>query len=158
MKDLIFVVAIASSVLMITGCGTDTGNPISRDPRNYAGQTPEDPTFSGGLKRLICQKIMECFPESKNLICGQHIDRFAHLTDRLGLNPADFASYKEIYQAESDGRISPRSRSSGACYYNISVLTCDNKYLQQSYLVDHPESPYFNVDQLLSPACLDAFE
>lgn len=133
MKTNKFLVLICSFFLM-TGCGTDTGNPSVQSPF-----VPDPSQLTSQLVAVMCYKITNCFSTTLTS-CGLKIRSVPNISTALGVNESTYANLTAIQSALNTSALSVDSSKSAACFDQIYQASCNSTEVQTAYSSSDPEN------------------
>lgn len=137
MKKFITILTLFS-LLLLTSCGTDTGNPADL-PVN------QTPSLNEPFTSTICQKIKSCGWEADT--CGNTIYNDINIGSKIGSPFTDLKSLSHIYNElgfETGSRIQIVEANRNLCLSSIASLSCSSAILSNAF---NPSgsTPYENV-------------
>lgn len=137
MKKFITILALFS-ILLLTSCGTDTGNPADLP----VSQTPP---LNEPFTSTICQKIKSCGWETD--ICGNTIYNDINIGSKIGSPFTDLKSLSQIYNElgfEIGSRIQILEANRTLCLNSIESLSCSSSIISDAFKPS-ASNPYENV-------------
>ncbi len=131
--------------ISISGCGTDTGNPMSQDS---LGQIIQN-LSSVKIMNKACEKLSFCHQGYSFQECEETFLKLENVHPKLGLPVEQYAQYENVIQAEQVGSIIPIGEASQRCMDEVEALGCGD-----SRVVNGVRDP----SELICPSCMGVFE
>lgn len=142
-------------LLLLVGCGTETGNPIT--PSSPASGEDGTTTSTEGILEKVCEKIESCY-SVKESTCKTNTLEEDGFDDAFDI--ADYDDLQAIVDAETAGDLSVTSTSAVTqCKTDIENLSCSDSEVVNAYSTSSPND-YSNMADIIptnAGSCQDIF-
>lgn len=152
MKDLILSI-LAIILFFQLGCGTDTGNPGLRTPKNDG--SIEAVPFVTGFVSEICARIQFCHPGLSSQRCEIGIYNQELMVPSLGLDIKSFSHLVEVYEAEIKKILIPNPLAS-QCLEDINKLNCENGSVKGAFN-QNSDQPFSKAHEMVPQSCENSY-
>ena len=142
------------SFALLSGCGTDTGNPGEKP----ASGIDEPQTIDASLGYRLCERISTC-RGADQIACESQIRSSSGITAALSLDPQKYPDLSAAMNGVLNKELVVIDANLASCQTAISELSCNDPIVTASYNTSFP-TDFDNAHHLLdaSPDCSSAIK
>lgn len=132
--------------LILTSCGTDTGNP------GFGPGVPTSGTGGGSsfMVQAMCNKLSACYSSSLSFSnCYSGVFAATGMTSAMGLNASTYPTLNAAYTGVANGSFHINQTTLDQCSSAIASLTCGDTLVTTSFATGAPTN-FNNAFHLLS--------
>ena len=133
---------LALTLLILSSCGTDTGNPGFRGPASGVGG-------SIFMSPAMCSKLSSCYPSLTYGNCVSGVLTAPGITGAMGLSASTYPNLSSAYNGVASGDLRVNQTTLDQCSSAILGLTCASATVTSAYSISQPTN-FNNAYNLLS--------